>query len=155
AVGSIHYEDVEPNTPPGVLVYIKSSLTGDEPSDVQNYAALHPEFPHQSTGDQFFDESQFESYRALGYHIALDVFSEAVARLDAAPQPPDDLTYLTHNLGEDAEQIASYADQLAAADPQESDDLKGLAKCLREATELRDFLSPRTIACRARILAKA
>jgi len=27
-------------------------------------------FPHQSTGDQWFDESQFESYRALGYHIA-------------------------------------------------------------------------------------
>ena len=42
------------------------------------YASLHPEFPHESTGDQFFDESQFESYRALGYHTACTVL-EAVA----------------------------------------------------------------------------
>jgi hypothetical protein len=28
------------------------------------------QFPHESTADQWFDESQFESYRALGYHIA-------------------------------------------------------------------------------------
>ena len=27
-------------------------------------------FPHESTGDQFFSEEQFEVYRALGFHIA-------------------------------------------------------------------------------------
>lgn len=27
-------------------------------------------FPQESTGDQFFDETQFECYRALGYRIA-------------------------------------------------------------------------------------
>jgi hypothetical protein len=27
---------------------------------------LHPEFPHESTADQWFTESQFESYRRLG-----------------------------------------------------------------------------------------
>jgi len=27
-------------------------------------------FPHESTADQWFKESQFESYRALGYHVA-------------------------------------------------------------------------------------
>ena len=26
-------------------------------------------FPHESTIEQWFSESQFESYRALGYHI--------------------------------------------------------------------------------------
>lgn len=26
-------------------------------------------FPDGSTGDQFFDEAQFEAYRELGYHL--------------------------------------------------------------------------------------
>jgi hypothetical protein len=56
AVGTIHYEQADRTQAPGTIVYLKSSLTGDEPSDVLRYAALHPEFPHQSTSDQFFDE---------------------------------------------------------------------------------------------------
>ena len=76
AVGIIHY----PDAPRAFLVYIKASLTGDEPADVQEYAAFHPEFPHQSTADQFFDESQFESYRRLGLHIGDSVFGEIVKR---------------------------------------------------------------------------
>jgi hypothetical protein len=63
---------------PAYLLYIKSSLTGDEPTDVQEYAARCGEFPHQSTGDQWFDESQFESYRALGYHAARETLARAV-----------------------------------------------------------------------------
>jgi hypothetical protein len=35
---------------------------------VANYAASHPEFPHETTADQWFSESQLESYRALGLH---------------------------------------------------------------------------------------
>ena len=66
AVGTIEYEDA----PSGTLLYLKSSLTGNEPTDVERYKALAPDFPHHSTGDQFFDESQFESYRNLGQHIA-------------------------------------------------------------------------------------
>jgi hypothetical protein len=31
---------------------------------------VQKDFPHHSTGDQFFDEEQFEAYRALGYHMA-------------------------------------------------------------------------------------
>jgi hypothetical protein len=52
----------------GVLLYLKASLTGNEPPDVKNYADQNTAFPHQSTDDQWFDESQFESYRRLGYH---------------------------------------------------------------------------------------
>ena len=66
AVGQITYE----NGTKGVLVYIKASLTGDEPEDLLEYAAAHPKFPHESTADQWFTESQFESYRKLGYHAA-------------------------------------------------------------------------------------
>ena len=42
------------------------STTGNETPDVQNYAEAHADFPHQTTADQFFSESQFESYRMLG-----------------------------------------------------------------------------------------
>ncbi len=59
----------------GIIVYIKSSLTGDEPADVLSYREMHPEFPHESTVDQFFDEAQFESYRKLGQHIGEEVFN--------------------------------------------------------------------------------
>jgi hypothetical protein len=84
AVGRIHYDDLDPEALPGTLVYLKPSLTGDEPADVFNYAAAHADFPHQTTADQFFDESQFESYRALGLHVADAVFAEA---LDEAGGP--------------------------------------------------------------------
>jgi hypothetical protein len=74
AVGAIHYERVDPTSAAGVIVYMKSSLTGDEPTDVQRYAEQNPDFPHQSTAEQWFKESQFESYRALGQHIAQSTF---------------------------------------------------------------------------------
>lgn len=50
----------------GKILYLKSSLTKDDPEDIQAYKRAHASFPHQSTADQFFDESQFESYRMLG-----------------------------------------------------------------------------------------
>jgi hypothetical protein len=80
AVGRIYYSRVDREGRDGILVYIKSSLTGDEPTDALRYAAANPEFPHQSTGDQWFDESQFESYRVLGYHIAQNVFGPVQER---------------------------------------------------------------------------
>jgi hypothetical protein len=65
----------------GWLLYLKSSVTGDEPADVLEYRSKYPEFPHQSTSDQFFSESQFESYRRLGLHVVKDAF-EGVYRPD-------------------------------------------------------------------------
>jgi len=76
AVGDIIYPGEKGR---GTLVYLKASLTGDEPSDVKEYRDGHKEFPHQTTADQFFDESQFESYRALGQHIADGAFPEWTA----------------------------------------------------------------------------
>ena len=54
----------------GHLLYIKSSVTGDESDDIRDYRSRKPEFPHESTADQFFSEDQFEAYRSLGFHIA-------------------------------------------------------------------------------------
>ncbi|VTR95800.1 patatin-like phospholipase : Uncharacterized protein OS=Candidatus Nitrospira defluvii GN=NIDE0582 PE=4 SV=1 [Gemmata massiliana] len=80
--GVIRYDDVDDRGVNGTLVFIRSSLTGDEPADVKNYAANNPQFPHHPTlPDQFFDEDQFESYRALGFHIGLDVFAQAAAEV--------------------------------------------------------------------------
>jgi uncharacterized short protein YbdD (DUF466 family) len=66
AMGRIDYGQDEI----GQLLYIKASVTGDENEYIRQYRATHPQFPHESTADQFFDEAQFETYRALGYHIA-------------------------------------------------------------------------------------
>jgi hypothetical protein len=69
AVGTIDYSAVDgPGTPKGVLLYFKATLSGDEPVDIRNFATLNSAFPHDPTGNQFFDEARFESYRALGYH---------------------------------------------------------------------------------------
>jgi len=63
AVGDIHY----PNAPqPGVLIYIKASLVGDESSDVKEYAARHDKFPNESTGDQFFNETSLKATASWG-----------------------------------------------------------------------------------------
>ena len=59
----------------GSLLYIKASTTGDEVEYVREYQARNERFPHESTGDQFFTEDQFEAYRALGFHIVEDLFT--------------------------------------------------------------------------------
>jgi hypothetical protein len=81
AVGTILYPgDAEC----GTIVYIKSSLTGDEPVDLQEFGKRVPAFPNESTLNQFFDESHFESYRALGQHIGQQIFQcDAAALLSA------------------------------------------------------------------------
>jgi hypothetical protein len=58
----------------GIVVYIKASVTGDEPVDILSYKKEHSAFPYDTTLDQWFTESQFESYRRLGQHIGRTVF---------------------------------------------------------------------------------
>jgi hypothetical protein len=66
AVARIDYAAVDGPCEPGYIVYIKPMLVGDEPPDVASYSRTDCTFPHQSTADQWFDESQTESYRMLG-----------------------------------------------------------------------------------------
>jgi hypothetical protein len=68
AVGQIRYDRVDEAAPIGELIYIKPVLRKGEPVDVYNYHKAHPEFPHESTNDQWFSESQLESYRMLGFY---------------------------------------------------------------------------------------
>src|SRR5215475_1353078 len=67
AIGRIRYSAVDGSTAPdGIIVYIKPACYGDEPRDIYEYFKRSETFPHESTVDQFFSESQFESYRMLG-----------------------------------------------------------------------------------------
>jgi hypothetical protein len=69
----------------GLLLYMKLSVTGNEPELIRRYRILHPDFPHQSTLDQFFDEEQFEAYRQLGVHVADSLFSRALMSGNTRP----------------------------------------------------------------------
>jgi len=62
-----------PDAEEGLLVYIKPSLTGDEPLDLLEYRRQSREFPHEPTTDQVYEPEQVESYRRLGYHIGMRV----------------------------------------------------------------------------------
>jgi hypothetical protein len=54
--------------PPGELIYLKPCYLKDVPIDVRAYGSASEEFPHEPTLEQWFTESQFESYRRLGYY---------------------------------------------------------------------------------------
>jgi hypothetical protein len=68
AVGTISYDPRGDRKDNAILVYLKPALTGDEPCDITQYRTRNADFPHESTGDQFYDEAQWESYRRLGEH---------------------------------------------------------------------------------------
>jgi hypothetical protein len=74
AIGRIRYSEVDDTLPEqdGLLIYVKPTLRGRGatlPYDIYSYSRGSDTFPHESTADQWFSESQFESYRALGAHI--------------------------------------------------------------------------------------
>lgn len=76
----VRYPDEGPERPQatGLLLYLKLTMTGNEPELIKRYRTNHPEFPHQTTLDQFFDEEQFEAYHQLGVHVADGLFSGAL-----------------------------------------------------------------------------
>ena len=78
SVGEIRYPNNKGNgkdgdDDTGILLYIKSGLVdGTIPPDILQYhRAVNPDFPHDPTADQQFDEPQFESYRELGFLAGL------------------------------------------------------------------------------------
>ena len=97
AVGRICYP--EESSREGVVVYVKPGYHGSEPADIRAYAAAHAEFPHESTADQWFSESQMESYRALGSHVI-----GKICRGDGeTPEPSEPL-----GLSDFIRQVSSY-----------------------------------------------
>jgi hypothetical protein len=110
-VGTIHYLGVpkfspngririnsagEPLHETGLLLYLKPSITGDEPFDILEYYRRVPEFPHETTADQWFNESQFESYRKLGMHIAEKAFCRYTGIVNTVPKLFKELEHFWH-----------------------------------------------------------
>lgn len=56
------------------VLYLKATVLGNESADILNYQLENPDFPNESTLDQFFDEPQWESYRKLGESIGETLF---------------------------------------------------------------------------------
>jgi hypothetical protein len=81
--GNIYYpKDKDGQEQMGTLFYIKTSLTGKEPSDLLAYQRNEPTFPDETTADQFFNEAQFESYRKLGELVGDEVSSKIEAEMN-------------------------------------------------------------------------
>ncbi len=84
AIGSIEYGADQGEQ--GYLLYIKSSVSGKHTPYIEDYLARHGDFPHETTADQFFNEAQFEAYRALGCEIGDDI----LRCIKNIPEPPID-----------------------------------------------------------------
>ena len=92
AVGKITYPEVHGEAVTGWLLYVKLSITGNEPDYIHDYRRVHPDFPHQTTSDLVFEEDQFEAYRALGEHVSGDLFADEI--LNNCPLARTSLTAL-------------------------------------------------------------
>jgi hypothetical protein len=60
--------------PDAVILIIKPMRCRAMAQDIIHYTTENSDFPQQPTGDQFFDEAQWESYRWLGEHQATMLF---------------------------------------------------------------------------------
>ncbi|MET0341329.1 MAG: hypothetical protein ABW252_10015 [Polyangiales bacterium] len=62
----------------GTFVYVKPAITAlgsrsptwTDDEDADAYRVYHPAFPQESTGDQYFDEKQWDAYYVLGQVLA-------------------------------------------------------------------------------------
>lgn len=90
ATAEIQYPAIDGEVANGELLYIKPTICGrgavPVPYDIYSYSRSVGAFPHESTTDQWFSESQFESYRKLGEHAMEQVL--ATAQGPAAPIEP-------------------------------------------------------------------
>jgi hypothetical protein len=53
----------------GTIVFAQAVLTPDVPYQLLDFPQSDPGFPHDSTGDQWFNAGQFDSYQTLGHFI--------------------------------------------------------------------------------------
>lgn len=69
----------------GILVYVKPNFFEGLPVDLVNFKAANPTFPQEPTSDQFFSESQWESYFRLGQTIASSLEREFLVAVLNSP----------------------------------------------------------------------
>jgi hypothetical protein len=90
AVAKIQYaSDLDPrgetrhDAGSGWLVYLKSTIVPGLSLHLRGYKGREILFPNQSTGDQFFDENQFQAYRDLGQRLAEQMIEELPSDLES------------------------------------------------------------------------
>jgi Patatin-like phospholipase len=80
AIGKITY--AESSADPSWLIYIKPTYFPENaPIDVRSYGMMNATFPHETTLDQWFGESQFESYRRLGEYLMSRLYEQQVPKM--------------------------------------------------------------------------
>jgi len=112
ALGTIHYRSADgADCEDGAILYIKPAVHGtdNEGAGVRSYAIAQKTFPHETTGDQWFTEAQFESYRSLGLDIVNTVLK---SKLDLGPDTFDPGT-LEEIMGELAPTARAAAESAA------------------------------------------
>ncbi len=74
----------------GQLVFAQAVLTPDLPYQLLDFPQSDSGFPHDSTGDQFFNAGQFDAYQTLGYFLGQKAALQPAAALGKypVPQPP-------------------------------------------------------------------
>jgi hypothetical protein len=97
AIGEIDYKSTDDGGENGIILYVKAGYHGTESVEIRSYAVAHRDFPHQSTANQSFGESQFESYRALGFYIMDCILNKALLakRCPVDPKLKDILNVLS------------------------------------------------------------
>ena len=104
---------VYPDNETGTLIYLKTTFFRELSADLYGYKKDHPEFPDEPTSDQFFNESQFEAYRELGFQTAWQMMNN--------PQAVDLIKKIFSNMSadihiEEEEQIAEEQTEEGYAD---------------------------------------
>ena len=101
-----------PDGPEGRLVIAKSVINHDMPADVLGFRRRDRRFPNHSTGDQLFDDEEFEAYRSLGRFVggraadALNLRHERKRRPGSRSPAEGDSDSESHNLSSPPDRIS-------------------------------------------------
>ncbi len=120
-----------PDAPDGYLVYLKPTLTGDEPFELRQFHRTQEKFPHDPTSDQFYDADRFDSYRALGLHIASELCQSMTERDKERLAVMDSRRFIEQFIGNF--DVGASEDEATAS----SDDEKSAEQLRRLLAELR------------------
>ncbi len=66
----------------GTLILLKPAIATADPFDVRGYPQTNPQFPHDTTFNQWFDEAHFENYRTLGEATAVAASHDIAGAVD-------------------------------------------------------------------------
>ena len=118
----------------GVIVYMKSSLVGDEPADLLTHQLKYSVFPQDSTSNQWFTETLFEAYRRLGHHVALTAIQPALSPEKTEVKQREDIPELFNRM------YAIWYPRTPEMDKYLVDHLKQLEGILNELRQRKELL---------------